>query len=420
MPAQLSAELVARVRHFSVVTCPEKLRKAVGYLLLAPVILATLGCQVTVTASSHDGNEPWQAVDGNLETRWSAQGAGEWLRLDLLQTKVVSGVEIAFYQGAQRQAYFDIELSTDGQSWQRVFQGQSSGQTASYERFSFTPANARYVRYVGRGNSQNDWNSLLEVRVLTDGSGQDGGAGDGDDTPGDTQAVWGENFENLSPGSLWKNKSDLTVTAGCGVGGGRCVRAAYRPASNGSPRLTFTQTLPPARSYTLNYDVNFESGFEWVKGGKLHGLGPSNPTTGCDDATLDGWSARVMWRREGELQIYTYDQHRENNCGNTENAVGHRFAQGRYQAVSLYVQVNEPAQLANGRIALYLDGEKIAEQTGLQLRATGGSATEINRFMFSTFFGGNDSSWAPSKTVTARFDNFAVYPGLRVRSAPGR
>lgn len=33
----------------------------------------------SVTASAHDGNRPENAVDGRMDTRWSAAGAGAWI-----------------------------------------------------------------------------------------------------------------------------------------------------------------------------------------------------------------------------------------------------------------------------------------------------------------------------------------------------
>ena len=40
-----------------------------------------------VTASTNDGNVPGNTVDNNLATRWSANGDGQWLQLDLGTTR---------------------------------------------------------------------------------------------------------------------------------------------------------------------------------------------------------------------------------------------------------------------------------------------------------------------------------------------
>jgi hypothetical protein len=119
----------------------------------------------SVSASSDDGNVPANTLDGNLSTRWSAEGDGQWVRYDLGSIVTVDQVQIAFYLGDQRTQAFDVQVSTDDSSWATVFSGQSSGTTTSLQSFDFSNVSARYVRIVGHGNSQNDWNSLTEVGV---------------------------------------------------------------------------------------------------------------------------------------------------------------------------------------------------------------------------------------------------------------
>ena len=43
--------------------------------------------------------------------------------------------------------------------------GQSSGTTTGLETFPFPPRNARHLRFIGRGNSQSNWNSVTEFSV---------------------------------------------------------------------------------------------------------------------------------------------------------------------------------------------------------------------------------------------------------------
>ena len=118
-----------------------------------------------VTASSHDGNNPENTLDEDLRTRWSALGDGQWIEYDLGSVHAVGAVEIAFYRGTKRVTYFDVETSLDRSSWSQVFTGQSSGTSGDLETFSFMGLNARYVRIVGHGNSENSWNSLTEVEI---------------------------------------------------------------------------------------------------------------------------------------------------------------------------------------------------------------------------------------------------------------
>lgn len=120
---------------------------------------------VAVTASDHDGNVPENTIDDNLETRWSAYGE-QWIQFDLGEIKQVSSMSIAWYSGDKRYSAFDIQTSKDGESWENVFKGFSSGITTDHEVYEFTKlVDARFVRVNGHGNSANQWNSISEVKI---------------------------------------------------------------------------------------------------------------------------------------------------------------------------------------------------------------------------------------------------------------
>ncbi len=124
-----------------------------------------------VSASADDGNIAVNTIDGDLNTRWSAEGDGQWLEFDLKQAYNLSSVKIAFYKGNQRVTYFDIETSADGVNWEKsIANGESSGLTNNLERFPLQNNNARYVKYIGHRNSSNDWNSLTEVEIWSSDS----------------------------------------------------------------------------------------------------------------------------------------------------------------------------------------------------------------------------------------------------------
>src|SRR5438445_283749 len=119
-----------------------------------------------VVASANDGNVPQNTRDNNLATRWSAQGDGQWIRYDLGAVAAMDQVDIAWYLGDTRIAYFDIQVSLDTVTWTKVFSGQSSGQTLQLESYAFPTASGRYVRIVGHGNSTGAWNSIADVAIL--------------------------------------------------------------------------------------------------------------------------------------------------------------------------------------------------------------------------------------------------------------
>jgi hypothetical protein len=120
-----------------------------------------------VTASGNDGNTPANTVDNRLSTRWSANGDGQWIQYDLGTARMVGHVKIAFYNGNTRSGLFDLQLSTDNSTWFNARAGaRSGGTTTQEETFDFADRQARWVRYVGHGNTGNAWNSLLEVSVF--------------------------------------------------------------------------------------------------------------------------------------------------------------------------------------------------------------------------------------------------------------
>ncbi len=120
----------------------------------------------SVSASSfQQGNPPENSLDGDLGTRWTAFGDGEWIVYDLGAAAQVSYVMIAWYRGDIRIAVFDVEVSNDGANWRQVYSGESSGTTLDLQPYDFADTTARYVRINGYGNSQNGWNSITEVEI---------------------------------------------------------------------------------------------------------------------------------------------------------------------------------------------------------------------------------------------------------------
>jgi len=105
-------------------------------------------------------------MDNNLNTRWSAEGYGEWIQYNLGTQKTVSSVKIAWYRGDKRWTKFDIKVSANGTSWTTVIsQRTSSGTSKQLEAYNFNSTSCQYVRITGYGNEENDWNSITEVEI---------------------------------------------------------------------------------------------------------------------------------------------------------------------------------------------------------------------------------------------------------------
>jgi hypothetical protein len=228
--------------------------------------------------------------------------------------------------------------------------------------------------------------------------------------------VYQLNFDKLPAGKRYRING-LSVEAACGPDESSCLKVEYVPNQRGSPVLQFRDALPPAREYTLSYSVKFDKDFDFARGGKLPGFAPEKHTTGCRPIEADGWSSRLMWRSEGALEIYSYDQNRASRCGEEYQAKGFRFERDRYYRVTQHLKLNAPADQINGYSSLYVDGILVARSEKLQYRKVDSPDTLIKYFFFSTFFGGDDDSWSPNDTVHAYFDDFIVYSGFYLEAA---
>lgn len=121
-----------------------------------------------VASASQEPNIPENTLDGNLNTRWSAEGGGVWIAFNLESLRPLSGISISFFAGDQRQTFFALEHSLNGTDWFPISGNlTSSGTSLDPETFHFsTPVLTRFIRYVGQGNSSNNWNSLTSVELL--------------------------------------------------------------------------------------------------------------------------------------------------------------------------------------------------------------------------------------------------------------
>ncbi|WP_344967754.1 heparin lyase I family protein [Streptosporangium fragile] len=131
-------------------------------------------CAATVpvasaSATTHEAiNPPAQAVDGNLSTRWSGQGFGAALILDLGTTRRLCGTRVAWHLGDKRWNDYTVYTSPDNVTYTKAWEGRSSGTTLAPEEELFTngPRDARYVKIAFWQNPQNDWASITEAAVL--------------------------------------------------------------------------------------------------------------------------------------------------------------------------------------------------------------------------------------------------------------
>jgi hypothetical protein len=183
-------------------------------------------------------------------------------------------------------------------------------------------------------------------------------------------------------------------------------------------------------SMLLTYEVAFDTGFDFVKGGKLPGIRGGLNSTGCSGGSeADGstcFSARVMWRTNGAGEIYAYIPETDGLCkekniicnsdfGISMSRGSFTFAPGQWNSITLLVLLNDPSS-SNGVMQLYFNEDLTINQTGLQIRTD--SSLMANGLFFSTFFGGSDSSFATPQTVHTYFRNLQLWGGSAESNYP--
>ena len=108
---------------------------------------------------------PVKSVDLDRQTRWAAEGDGQWIQYDLGKKHLVTDLSIAWYQGQARHYRFEVAVSDNGEDWKTIFKGRSSASTSALENVEIPETRARYLRINCHGNDKNDWNSIHDVLI---------------------------------------------------------------------------------------------------------------------------------------------------------------------------------------------------------------------------------------------------------------
>lgn len=196
------------------------------------------------------------------------------------------------------------------------------------------------------------------------------------------------------------------------------ILRVYYPAGSASPTVSRKQEAPvggaqfyaslgmtPQTALRLSYYVRFSKEFDFVKGGKLPGLFGGRGNNGGDTPDgSDGFSTRFMWRRNGAGEVYAYLPTSRKH-GTSIDRGAWRFRRGVWHHLEQEVVLNQPQQ-ANGRIQVWLDGKRVINRGGLTFRTV--DMLKIEGIFFSTFFGGNDATWATPRAVYVDFAEFSV------------
>lgn len=194
--------------------------------------------------------------------------------------------------------------------------------------------------------------------------------------------------------------------------GAPALRVHY-PAGSSSPSdateggagfYASVSALDDAERACLRYQVRFEPGFDFVRGGKLPGLyGGEAPSGGEDANGKNGFSMRLMWRENGQGELYEYVVDHE---GTSVGRGAWTFPSGEWVTIEQELELNTPGK-ADGVARLWIDGRPVLEQRGIVYRTT--PELTIDGLMFSTFFGGSGEGWRTPRDQYADFADFRLY-----------
>ena len=147
--------------------------------------------------------------------------------------------------------------------------------------------------------------------------------------------------------------------------------------------------------YTLEYEIRFDAGFPWSKGGKVPGLSGGVGYTGGEPATAgDGFSVRMMWREDGRIIPYVYHFKQQDQFGDTFGATLGYFTNTKAHKVKYYVKLNTPGGMpegiADGILRIYIDDILVFEKTDMCYRT---DQSQIDTAHISIFPGGSTADW---------------------------
>jgi hypothetical protein len=215
-------------------------------------------------------------------------------------------------------------------------------------------------------------------------------------------------LQNLPAYRIWGTQNLATRQGGPSVLEVTYPKGSIDPATTWAPigGAGFLYPLAtPLLAGCLAYDVAFEKGFDFVKGGKLPGLyGGNAPSGGAD--TSKGFSTRYMWRGGGAGEVYAYVPDKSGEYGESIGRGAWSFAPGQWQRLEQEVVVNHLGQ-KDGVLRVWVDGKPVIDRNDMVYRVDGNVL--VSGLMFSTFFGGHDASWASPKTQHALFRNFQFF-----------
>lgn len=237
-------------------------------------------------------------------------------------------------------------------------------------------------------------------------------------------------FLNPPPKIVGPTEGLISITKDPLGSGSKVLQIKYPAGIIQDQKTRWKPRFEPVEAATLSYKVMFPKDFDFVRGGKLPGLaGGSAPMGGASTAEADGFSFRIMWREFGVLCNYVYNMDKNKTWKWGANFLytsdidknkvitkemwqdmDKRFEDrmylvpGQWHELKTYIKMNTPGK-EDGKIISWLDGK---EAVNINLRFRKDNSFGIDKLLFTTFFGGNDETWAPKKEEVVYFDDIKI------------
>ena len=159
-----------------------------------------------------------------------------------------------------------------------------------------------------------------------------------------------------------------------------------------------------------SYKVKVPVDFDPVNGGKLPGLAGGIANTGGEVPTgYDGWTARMMWRKEAKVVLYLYYPDQGGDWGDDFpleiNDLPVFLTPGEWHHIEQRVVMNTPG-VRDGIIQIWFDEVLALDMNDVLFRRT--EDLQIDKLLFSNFFGGGSMQDAATKEEKINFKNFTV------------
>ena len=236
--------------------------------------------------------------------------------------------------------------------------------------------------------------------------------------PGDAGAYTAERWKRDWPGCRYEDgvKEGRVSVVRRDAGNAlriTCAAGKVGPAEGGAG---WRWPVDRADSMTLSYTLHFDPDFEFVKGGKLPGLsgGPESVTGGRPATGTNGFSARLMWRRDGRGEAYIYHMHQPGKYGESFRFPDEfRFPRGEPVQVRLQVAMIRAGQ-RDGQLRVWIQRKDAAERLMVERRDMEWRSVETfaaDSVQFEVFHGGDDPTWAPTKACGLEIDEIRVKRG---------